>query len=143
MLKSFFKVQIFNKSNWKIGYDLSAGKDRIYKSERVDKNGDPIPDGKDLSDWSETQSPTGDSDFTLDPRETLQYGIGIWADDSFGNYYTDSGRGNVRIKNERFACDPRLRRAAEDCLADGDLCGFDFDEIQDYAGTNLDAFDTG
>ena len=35
-----------------------------------------------------------------------------------------------------------MRRAAEDCLGDGDLCGFDFDEIQEYAGTNLDAFDT-
>ena len=57
-----------------------------------------------------------------------------------GNYYNTGGRGNVQLKNERFACDPRLRRAAVDCLT-ANLCDFDADDLQDLARTNIDQSD--
>ena len=72
----------------------------------------------------------------------MNYGREIWPENGdFGNYYGVQGRGNVRIKNERYACDPRLRRAAQDCLKAADICGFDFDAIQNYAETNIETFD--
>ena len=59
-------------------------------------------------------------------------------------YYNTGGRGNIRLKNERFACDPRLRRAAVDCLS-ANLCDFDADDLRNLANTNIaqDALDAG
>ena len=126
-----------------IGYADSQALSRTYQNERlVSKDGAAIGIGADLADWSATIPPTGDGDEILDPRQTMNYGREIWSEnDDFGNYYGVQGRGNVRIKNERYACDPRLRRAAQDCLKAADICGFDFDAIQNYAETNIEKFD--
>ena len=54
-----------------------------------------------------------------------------------GNYYNADGRGNIRLKNERFACDPRLRRAAVDCLSNN-FCDFNFDDLQNLVDFVID-----
>ena len=55
---------------------------------------------------------------------------------SLGNYYnvetgTKQGRGDIRLENKRYACDPRLRRAAIDCVNSTNLCDFDPKVIQE------------